>query len=360
MRLGCHAQEQYSSTRSHPIYSTANRSEPALSLGPDLDGTVPLGFRPSMSHASQPNLPGIAQAAHSGSPRRHIQRHRSLHDLHDPPRSSPFSQAQPPSPARSGHPLDGVTLSGMQHISTQPQPLRGGSHGAGEYEALQPSPASDGEITFRQLTSADADLTQICGQLYALTTGEAVTPVVGEMPDGSTHFVLSMWCNERVDSSFPGDVRPRLGLQNLIGFVEYHGETHKSPISDVRIDKLVMSNQYAQLGFSKRLIRKLQHTPGIASISVWSLWQTEAFYMGLDFDSVFADTFGESIHDGLPSDSGAAPRRIEFEAGPLMRWLKDASPQPPPRSSGGSSPQQLCGRNSTLSLLGGSGAATRR
>ena len=151
-------------------------------------------------------------------------------------------------------------------------------------------------VFYRELSINDLQRLSICSHLYSTSTGTPLNKVellLGDTPDGNTHSILSLW-NE-FDSLAPmpnnqlaseAKRNEQLDFSNLIGFVEYFSKTHESAAS-IWIEKFVISNLYADHGFSKRLLRKLQHTEGINSISVWSLWHSEPFFKSLGFRSVY-------------------------------------------------------------------------
>jgi hypothetical protein len=77
---------------------------------------------------------------------------------------------------------------------------------------------------------------------------------------------------------------------------------------------LIISSEFSSLGFSKRIVRKLQHLPNIQSIQVWSLWHAEKFYKQMGFQDIYPST----------AKIMGPKRRIEGEWGPLLMWTKDS------------------------------------
>ncbi|KAH6600430.1 hypothetical protein BASA50_002327 [Batrachochytrium salamandrivorans] len=231
--------------------------------------------------------------------------------------------------------------------------LLGGSDGV----ELNPQPLSRqqpplGKITIRLLSHQDTDRIALCCLLYAVTTNvpmEDVLLTVGDTPDGNTHNILSIW-NEDIPD-LPSN--SELTLKNLVGFADYFSQSHASPISGISIDRLIISNTYTNMGFSKRLLRKLQHTPDIHTIHVWSLWHTVQFYKGLGFINVYEECISEEpivlTQPRKLHRKRSKLRRIEGEWGPLLCWQKD---------NDASNERGLRPRDSMVSLAGGIGAGT--
>jgi hypothetical protein len=99
----------------------------------------------------------------------------------------------------------------------------------------------------------------------------------------------------------------------ILKFTKFFSKSNNGRIS---IDKLIISSEFSSLGFSKRIVRKLQHLPNVQSIQVWSLWHAEKFYKQMGFHDIYPST--KIIGQIGPK------RRIEGEWGPLLMWTKDS------------------------------------
>jgi hypothetical protein len=99
---------------------------------------------------------------------------------------------------------------------------------------------------------------------------------------------------------------------------------------------MIISSLFATHGFSKKIVRKLQHLPGISSVHVWSLWHAESFYKQLEFTDVYPV---EKSHPGKPTRQKRNRQRVEGECGPLLMWNKEKG-------------RQLKTRDSMISLAG--------
>ena len=104
-----------------------------------------------------------------------------------------------------------------------------------------------------------------------------------------------------------------------------------------------MSSLYTSHGFSKRIIRKLQHLPFVQSIQVWSLWHAESFYKRLGFRHVVQAVEAPTTHPGKQvRKKKSFIRNVEGEWGPLLVWNKED--------------RTLKTKDSLVSLVGGVGA----
>jgi hypothetical protein len=95
----------------------------------------------------------------------------------------------------------------------------------------------------------------------------------------------------------------------------------------VCIEKMMVSSLYSDCGFSKRMLRKLQHSNGIESIRVWSLKEAESFYKALGFRNVYANNSNVCTDNGKPARHKRLERksgmmRVEGLHGPLLVWEK--------------------------------------
>ncbi|KAK5668548.1 hypothetical protein QVD99_005560 [Batrachochytrium dendrobatidis] len=207
-----------------------------------------------------------------------------------------------------------------------------------------------GNITVRLLTEDDKDRIELCRLLYSVTTNVPVDDLfltVGNTPDGNTHSILSIW-NEDIPDD---ECTDQLSLYNLIGFADYFSRSHDDVALSISIDRLIISNTYTDMGFSKRLLRKLQYTPCIHTIHVWSLWHTVEFYKGLGFINVYEECLPEQpielSHQHRLTRKRSKLRRVEGKWGPLLCWKK----HDPTLNQPG-----LHSFNSMVSLAGGVGA----
>ncbi|KAJ3115553.1 hypothetical protein HDU96_000434 [Phlyctochytrium bullatum] len=94
-------------------------------------------------------------------------------------------------------------------------------------------------------------------------------------------------------------------MDDLVAFVEF---VHvANDFRHLRIEKLLVSVPYANLGFGRRLLRELHRQKRVESVEVWSLWHAEPFYRGLGYGDVRHPATGE---------------RVVAEWGPLLMWVK--------------------------------------
>ncbi|KAJ3098802.1 hypothetical protein HDU97_003718 [Phlyctochytrium planicorne] len=97
-------------------------------------------------------------------------------------------------------------------------------------------------------------------------------------------------------------------LDDLIAFVEFFHAAGDP--RHLRVEKLLVSARYENLGFGRRLLRELHRHRRVESVEVWSLWHAEPFYKSLGYNDVRSSATGE---------------RIAAEWGPLLLWMKPTS-----------------------------------
>ncbi|KAJ3172300.1 hypothetical protein HK101_011167 [Irineochytrium annulatum] len=85
-------------------------------------------------------------------------------------------------------------------------------------------------------------------------------------------------------------VEPR--INDLIAFLEFNHNVGDP--RHLRIEKLLVSSMYENLGFGRRLLRELHRRTRVESIEVWALWHAESFYKGLGYIDMRAPN-GEKV-----------------------------------------------------------------